>query len=175
MSAWRPWAVTATGIAALVCLIGWPQPTAWAIGATALGIASGRALQPVCIRLLVAWTVAERGGQHRSAPADSPYPDFGPPRPRLGTLTCDSIGDEGPCTAPATWHVGWRPATTGATLSLLCDPHMEIVDALYVYQDRHRAEIDCDMPGTGWLLTTPSRCVPATTDDLTDAQPRELP
>jgi hypothetical protein len=35
-----------------------------------------------------------------------------------------------------------------------------------VYVDRHPAAVACDMPGTGWLVAVPSRCVLATTDDV---------
>jgi hypothetical protein len=35
----------------------------------------------------------------------------------------------------------------------------------YDYVDRHPADANCDMPGTGWLLADPSCCVIASTAD----------
>lgn len=73
------------------------------------------------------------------------------------------------CDAPATWHVAWWLAPK-ADFSLLCDEHMAAVQHDLVYVDRHPAETACDMPGTGWLLAEPSRCVPVTTEDLASAR-----
>ncbi|MEU9198994.1 hypothetical protein [Streptomyces sp. NPDC048332] len=47
--------------------------------------------------------------------------------------------------------------------SLLCGEHMGWAQRQFVYADRHPAAVDCDMPGTGWLIATPSRCVMAPT------------
>lgn len=92
---------------------------------------------------------------------------------RRGELRCGSVpaaGAQG-CTAPATWHVAWR-LEPKADFSLLCDRHMAQAQQELVYADRHRAEIDCDMPGTGWLLTEPSRCVPINADEAATGQMR---
>ncbi|MEC3993986.1 hypothetical protein VSR01_10695 [Actinacidiphila sp. DG2A-62] len=88
------------------------------------------------------------------------------PVERRGELRCGSVpaaGAQG-CTAPATWHVAWR-LEPKADFSLFCDRHMTQARQELVYADRHAAEINCDMPGTGWLLTDPSRCVPVDTDE----------
>ncbi|MEV8124811.1 hypothetical protein AB0P07_11960 [Streptomyces sp. NPDC085944] len=66
--------------------------------------------------------------------------------------------------APATWHIAWH-LVYPADFSLVCDEHMAVIQRDMVYADRHPAELACDMPGTGWLTTDPSRCVMATTDD----------
>ncbi|MEU9558012.1 hypothetical protein [Streptomyces fumanus] len=71
------------------------------------------------------------------------------------------------CGAPATWHVAWKLTPGDAHFSLLCDLHLIKAQANFVYADRHPATITCDMPGTGWLVADPSRCVLATTDDAT--------
>ncbi len=70
------------------------------------------------------------------------------------------------CGAPAAWHVAWRLTPGDAQFSLLCHSHMAMVARDLVYVDRHRADVNCDMPGTGWQLTDPSRCVVATADDV---------
>lgn len=95
--------------------------------------------------------------------------------PREGNLTCGSSPAPGApaCGAPATWHIAWRLGPPPASFSLVCDQHMAEVQTHLVYADRHRAEVTCDMPGTGWLLGDPSRCVVASTDDLTPAPPTE--
>ena len=81
--------------------------------------------------------------------------------PRCGWKTDD---DSSPHGAPATWHIAWT-LTQPADFSLVCDEHMAVVQREMVYADRHPSELVCDMPGTGWLLSTPSCCVLATTDD----------
>ncbi|MFJ2719396.1 hypothetical protein [Streptomyces sp. NPDC087437] len=43
--------------------------------------------------------------------------------------------------------------------TLVCDQHMTELEGVYHYVDRHRADIMCAMPGTGWLSGKPSRCV----------------
>lgn len=65
---------------------------------------------------------------------------------------------------PATWHVAWH-LKQPADFSLVCDEHMAVVERDMVYVDRHPAAVACDMPGTGWLTSDPSRCVAATTVD----------
>lgn len=96
----------------------------------------------------------------------SPFPTTGRTVARDGTLTCGwQGGPDGPdCTTAATWHVAWS-LTTPAGFSLVCDTHMALVRDQFVYADHHPAEVNCNMPGTGWLTGNPSRCVPATTDD----------
>jgi hypothetical protein len=54
-SAW-PWALTAAGVAAVVCLVGWPHPTLYALGAVA-----GAIVLLVGLRLLA----TERGQTSR--------------------------------------------------------------------------------------------------------------
>lgn len=71
------------------------------------------------------------------------------------------------CGVPAVWHVAWRLTPGDAHFSLLCGPHMRMAERDLLYADRHRAAVACDMPGTGWTHTTPSRCVPTSSDDLT--------
>ncbi|WP_329047081.1 hypothetical protein [Streptomyces sp. NBC_01422] len=95
-----------------------------------------------------------------------PFPDFTPTE-RIGNPRCGSkpATDAPACHAPATWHVLWT-ATPPAPLSLLCDEHMAQTRQGLVYTDRHPAAVICDMPGTGWLMSTPSRCVLTTTTEL---------
>ncbi|MFD9070555.1 hypothetical protein, partial [Streptomyces lasiicapitis] len=71
------------------------------------------------------------------------------------------------CGAPAVWHVAWRFTAGVGDFSLLCGPHMAMAERDLVYADRHPSAVACDMPGTGWLHATPSRCVPASSEDLT--------
>ena len=73
--------------------------------------------------------------------------------------------DSPPHGVPATWHIAWH-LVQPADFSLVCDEHMAEVRRDMVYADRHRAEVACDMPGTGWLVASPSRCVVATTEDV---------
>ncbi|MBB1256473.1 hypothetical protein H3146_24420 [Streptomyces sp. OF3] len=82
------------------------------------------------------------------------------PTPRIGEPRCGSrnTASEPACGQPATWHIAWR-LTPPANFSLACDDHMTESQAKFVYADRHRAEVACDMPGTGWLIEQPSRCV----------------
>lgn len=95
------------------------------------------------------------------------FPDLTPVLKR-GELRCGSQlnGDAPTCGAPATHHVAWRLTPGNADFSLLCDTHMAMAEHNLAYVDRHRADINCDMPGTGWLLPTPSRCVPVSTEEL---------
>lgn len=88
------------------------------------------------------------------------------PTTRLGDPRCGwrPTLDANPCGTPATWHIAWT-LTPPARFSLVCDPHMDDVQHQLVYADRHPATIACDMPGTSWQTTTPSRCVLASTDD----------
>jgi hypothetical protein len=82
------------------------------------------------------------------------------PTRRIGDPRCGSreTANEPPCGRPATWHIAWR-LTPPAGFSLVCDEHMTECQGKFVYADRHRAEVVCDMPGTGWLTEQPSRCV----------------
>ena len=86
---------------------------------------------------------------------------------RTGEVRCGSVPYPGgpPCGALAAWHVAWH-LRTPADFSLVCDKHMVGVQQQLAYVDRHPASVDCDMPGTGWLSGDPSRCVPASTDDV---------
>ncbi|MFJ9128904.1 hypothetical protein ACIRJS_32865 [Streptomyces sp. NPDC102340] len=95
------------------------------------------------------------------------------PTPRTGHLQCGRVAPGEPdCDAPAVWHVAWW-FTPKADFSLLCEEHMGWAQHEFVYIDRHPAEINCDMPGTGWLLADPSRCVPASTNDIANSETRE--
>jgi hypothetical protein len=89
------------------------------------------------------------------------------PTDRNGELRCgwQATADAPTCGAPATWHVAWWLAPK-ADFSLVCDAHMTQAQAQFVYAARHPAEMACDMPGTGWLIADPSRCVIATTEDV---------
>ncbi|MFF2964275.1 hypothetical protein ACFVT1_36535 [Streptomyces sp. NPDC057963] len=104
--------------------------------------------------------------------SDRVLPDW-TPTDRVGDPRCGSQPAPGAetCGAPATWHVLWTVATP-APLSLLCDKHMTQARRELVYTDRHPAAVICDMPGTGWLMDTPSRCVLTTTTQLS-VQTRE--
>ncbi|MFD5875668.1 hypothetical protein [Streptomyces sp. NPDC060322] len=95
-----------------------------------------------------------------------PFPDFTPTE-RIGDPRCGSkSATHAPaCGKPATWHVLWT-ATPPAPLSLLCDEHMAHARQHLVYADQHPAAMICDIPGTGWLTTTPSQCVLTTTTEL---------
>ncbi|MFJ4009431.1 hypothetical protein [Streptomyces sp. NPDC090026] len=102
-----------------------------------------------------------------------PFPDLTPTTrngdPRCGIQTHPGAPT---CGAPATWHIAWHLTPGAADFSLVCNPHMRWVRERLVYVDRHPAEIACDMPGTGWLLAEPSRCVIAAADDHTDPRNR---
>lgn len=89
------------------------------------------------------------------------------PTPRLGDPRCGSqpAVDAPTCGVPATWHVAWSLTPGNVEFSLVCDAHMAMAQRSMVYADRHPVEVACDMPGTGWQITDPSRCVIATTDD----------
>ncbi|MFG2900950.1 hypothetical protein ACGFZH_28175 [Streptomyces zaomyceticus] len=96
----------------------------------------------------------------------SPFPTLTPVSPR-GLVQCAVVPNPGAaqCAAPAVWHIAWHLTPGSADFSLVCDAHMEAVQQLFVYVDRHPAETACDMPGTGWLVAEPSRCVLAPTAD----------
>jgi len=98
----------------------------------------------------------------------SPFPEPGREVARTGNPRCGSKADSNAptCGAPATWHVAWSLTPGGARFSLVCDEHLVQAQTNYVYADRHPAEIACDMPGTGWSLAAPSRCVAVSSDDL---------
>jgi len=82
------------------------------------------------------------------------------PTLRVGDPRCGSrdTDDSPTCGAPAIWHVAWRLAPA-AEFSLVCDEHMTQAQRTFVYADRHPADVACDMPGTGWEIGDPSRCV----------------
>lgn len=88
------------------------------------------------------------------------------PTPRTGELRCGArtYPTDPPCQRTAVWHIAWRLAPIG-DFSLACDPHMTGLASKYHYVDRHPAEINCAMPGTGWLIADPSRCVIAPTTE----------
>ncbi|MFB7278080.1 hypothetical protein ACFCZV_13310 [Streptomyces hydrogenans] len=92
-----------------------------------------------------------------------PFPTL-TPMPYLGTLRC-AFGPtpDTACGAPAAWHIAWHLTPGTADFSLVCDPHMTEVQQRFVYADRHPAAATCDMPGMGWLVSEPSRCVLAPT------------
>lgn len=86
------------------------------------------------------------------------------PASRAGELRCGAREwpTDPPCPRPATWHIAWRFTPKGE-FSLACDAHMTGMADTHDYVDRHPAEVNCDMPGTGWLIADPSRCVVAPT------------
>ncbi|BBC30042.1 hypothetical protein SGFS_013360 [Streptomyces graminofaciens] len=88
------------------------------------------------------------------------------PTPRAGTLRCGARTwpTDPECPNTATWHIAWLLAPRGH-FSLVCDHHHSGVTSSYDYVDSHPAELNCDMPGTGWLSGDPSRCVIAPTAD----------
>jgi hypothetical protein len=51
------------------------------------------------------------------------------------------------CGRLATWHVLWDASFKS---SLACDEHMGLVTMRWVYDDRHVAGSDCNMPGALW-------------------------
>lgn len=95
-----------------------------------------------------------------------PFPDF-TPTGRIGDPRCGSkpAADAPACGAPATWHVLWTTVPP-APLSLLCGTHMTQARRDLAYADCHPAAVICDIPGTGWLMSAPSRCVLTTTTDM---------
>ncbi|MFD8577184.1 hypothetical protein ACFV1H_17865 [Streptomyces virginiae] len=95
-----------------------------------------------------------------------PFPNLSP-APLKGNPTCGHRyeGDATTCGRPATWHVAWT-LVTPADFTLFCDEHLAAANAQTVYADRHPAEIVCDMPGFGWVIADPSRCVLLTTVDV---------
>jgi len=96
------------------------------------------------------------------------------PCERRGELHCGSqpAPDAPTCNAPATWHIAWTLTPGNADFSLLCDQHMAQAQRELAYADRHPADHNCDMPGTGWLLAQPSRCVPVDTTETATGQLR---
>lgn len=80
--------------------------------------------------------------------------------PCTGELRCGArtYPTDPDCDRRAVWHIAWL-FTPHAKFSLVCEEHMTGLGSAYHYLDRHPAELNCDMPGTGWLLATPSRCV----------------
>jgi hypothetical protein len=103
----------------------------------------------------------------------SPFPSLTPVHYR-GTVQCGYVPSPGAaeCGAPATWHVAWHLTPGDADFSLLCGQHLADVQRHFVYVDRHPAETACDMPGTGWLVAEPSRCVLAPTADAAAREDR---
>jgi hypothetical protein len=103
-----------------------------------------------------------------------PFPHLGPAELK-GNPTCGYrlAGALAACDLPAAWHIAWT-LVTPADFTLLCDEHLGTVNSQSVYADRHPAEIACDMPGFGWLIGTPSRCITVTTDDTARALAREI-
>ncbi|MEU9199436.1 hypothetical protein [Streptomyces sp. NPDC048332] len=93
----------------------------------------------------------------------TPFPSL-TPISRAGDPRCGACltGTAPTCGAPALWHIAWTLTQPGQ-FSLLCGKHMDWAQQRFVYADRHPATVDCDMPGTGWLIATPSRCVMAPT------------
>ncbi|MFD1274894.1 hypothetical protein [Streptomyces kaempferi] len=82
------------------------------------------------------------------------------PTTRTGQLRCGArtLAADPACDRAAVWHIAWRLAPEG-DFSLACDPHMTGLASDCHFVDRHPAEVNCDMPGTGWLTSNPSRCV----------------
>jgi hypothetical protein len=79
--------------------------------------------------------------------------------PKTGAVTCGYTGSStAPCGRPASWHVAWR-LTPKADFSLVCQACLPVVQQTLVYVDIHPARVECDVPGTGWLLNRPSHCV----------------
>lgn len=52
------------------------------------------------------------------------------------------------CGKPGTWHVMWDgdPFDNSVT----CDEHMQLIQARWMYDDRHPIGADCTMPGALW-------------------------
>lgn len=82
------------------------------------------------------------------------------PAKRIGDPRCGSQETSGSpiCNRPATWHIAWKLVPWGE-FTLLCDKHMQETERTFVVIDKHPAEINCDMPGTGWMTGIPSKCV----------------
>lgn len=79
--------------------------------------------------------------------------------PKSGAVTCGYTGPNAvPCGRPAIWHIAWRLAPK-AEFSLCCANCLAVIQQTLVYADIHPARTECDVPGTGWLLARPSRCV----------------
>ncbi|MDV5145900.1 hypothetical protein R1T08_17210 [Streptomyces sp. SBC-4] len=102
-----------------------------------------------------------------------PFPTLTPVAKR-GTLRCAYVPSPGAaeCGGPATSHIAWHLTPGSADFSLVCTQHLTVVQQEYVYVDRHPAEAACDMPGTGWLVAGPSRCVLAPTADTATREGR---
>ncbi|MCI3246332.1 hypothetical protein [Streptomyces spinosisporus] len=99
------------------------------------------------------------------------------PTKRIGDPRCGSrdTDDSPSCGAPATWHIAWRLAPL-AEFSLICDEHMAQAQRTFVYEDRHPADVVCDMPGTGWAIGSPSYCtLPSDDTDRSFLASKEAP
>lgn len=100
-----------------------------------------------------------------------PFPKL-TPVPMTGTLTCGyyCATPDTSCDQPATWHIAWTLTPPRAKLSLVCDACLLLVQQQWVYTDLHPTRPECDLPGTGWCTSSPSRCVwLAATEETPDA------
>lgn len=59
------------------------------------------------------------------------------------------------CGKPGTWHVMWDGERFDN--SVTCDEHMRLIQARWMYDDRHPVGADCTMPGALWLYKA-KRC-----------------
>lgn len=91
-------------------------------------------------------------------------PDRGPIAD-TSTQVCNYKANPDPgCGAPGTWHVRWDQPRT----SITCDEHMGMIQANWLYLDRHSISPDCCMPGAAWL---PDRCeVPGSPQPMLEAR-----
>lgn len=87
------------------------------------------------------------------------------PAGRHGELRCGwyETPNAPRCGRPAAWHILWH-RTPSPAVSLACGPHMAWIRERFVYLDRHPALHACDMPGTAWTTSQPSRCLIPPTD-----------
>lgn len=79
------------------------------------------------------------------------------PRPTVAVPFCaysPTGREEDDCAAPATWHVMWDGDFDN---SFTCDTHMKLVEARWMFDDRHPVGPDCGMPGALWLYSK-QRC-----------------
>jgi hypothetical protein len=74
-----------------------------------------------------------------------------------GTQTCGykPPGVSEYCGKPGTWHVMWDGDHFDN--SVTCDEHMQLIQARWMYDDRHPVVADCTMPGALWLYKA-KRC-----------------
>lgn len=102
---------------------------------------------------------------------DSPWVPTHGPRP-AGQQQCaySPTGREADyCPKSATWHVMWDGNHNN---SLTCDEHMDLIQARWLYDDRHPVVADCNMPGALWMYKL-KRCDFPTEPGLASAARQE--